>query len=55
MEMLMYVAGGLFIFVLGTIVGANNVPSVQKAIAALKSAEQNAQDTLAKITAHKAS
>lgn len=42
-------------FVGGVAYGATNVPSVTKAIAALKQAEQKAVATLAEITSHKAS
>jgi hypothetical protein len=42
-------------FVVGVAFGATNSPSVTVAIAALTGAEQKAKDTLAEITAHKAS
>lgn len=42
-------------FCAGAIIGVNNVPTVDKAIAAIKAYEANAAATLAKITAHKAS
>lgn len=55
LNLLPYAAVAVLFFVVGAAVGAHNVPSVQKAITALKGAEQNAKDTLDKITAHKAS
>lgn len=48
------VIGGVLMFVFGAVIGANNTPTVSRAITAIKAAELSAQDTLAKITAHKA-
>lgn len=45
--------GGLGL-VAGALIGVHNVPTVDKAIAAIKAAEGSAAATLAKITAHKA-
>lgn len=42
-------------FVVGAIVGINNIPTVDKAIARIKAAEAAAAATLDKITTHKAS
>jgi hypothetical protein len=42
-------------FVVGVAVGAHNVVSVDKAIDVVKKAEQSAQATITKITAHKVS
>lgn len=41
------------VFAAGAAVGVNNVPTVEKAIAALKSAEAKAAATLATIVEHK--
>lgn len=54
-EFLTYGGTAVAFFVVGAAVGAHNVPTVAKAITALKGYEQSAQDTLAKITAHKVS
>lgn len=48
------VAVAVVFFVVGAGVGAHNVPTVTKAIDALKAAEASATATLAQITAHKA-
>lgn len=53
-EFLTYGGTAVAFFVVGAAVGAHNVPTVQKAITAIKAAETNAKDTLDKITAHKA-
>jgi hypothetical protein len=45
---------GVVSFVVGAFVGVHNVPTVDKAIAAIKAAEADAQTTLTKITATKA-
>lgn len=55
LDLLPYIATAVFFFLVGAAVGAHNVPTVTKAITAIKTAETNAQDTLSKITAHKAS
>ena len=57
LDLIAPIATAVFFFIVGAAVGANNVPTCgeshrchQKAFA-----EANAQDTLSKITAHKAS
>lgn len=45
---------GIVAFIAGAAVGVHNVPTVDKAIAAVKAAEASAAATLSKITAHKA-
>lgn len=54
-EVLIHVVLIAITFIAGIGVGAHNVPSVTKAIAAIKAAEDNAKTTLARITSHKAS
>lgn len=54
MDVIFIIAGSVVLFVLGAIVGNNNKVTVDKAIAALKTAEANAKATLDKIVAHKA-
>lgn len=54
MLILEFIGTGVLFFVAGAAVGVHNVPTVDKAIAAVKAAEASAAATLAKITAHKA-
>lgn len=54
-DILTYGGTAVAFFVVGAAVGAHNVPTVQRAIVAIKAAETNAKDTLDKITAQKAS
>lgn len=55
MEILEFIGVAVVFFVGGAAVGVHNVPTVDKAIAAIKAAEASAAATLASITAHKAS
>lgn len=54
-DILFYAVSVVVVFVGGVFLGDSHSPTVTKAITALKAAEQKAQDTLAKITNHKAS
>lgn len=54
-DILTYGGTAVFFLVVGADIGAHNVPTVDKAITALKGAEASAQAQLQKITAHKAS
>lgn len=54
-DILTYGGTAVFFLVVGAGIGAHNVPTVDKAITALKGAEASAQAQLQKITAHKAS
>lgn len=54
LDLLPYAAVAVFFFLVGAAVGAHNVPTVSKAIAALKSAESSAINTLTTIGQHKA-
>lgn len=53
--MLAYIVVGVVAFIAGGVFGALNERSVEQAIAKLKVAEANAQATIGKIAAHKAS
>lgn len=55
LEALVHVVMIAITFIAGVAVGVHNVPSVTKAITAIKAAEDNAKTTLARITSHKAS
>ena len=53
LELLPYAGVAVLFFLVGAAVGAHNVPTVAKAITALKSAEANAVNTLQTIGQHK--
>lgn len=55
MEFVIYGVIALVSFAAGVVVGIHNVPTVDKAIAAVKAAEASAKATVEKIAAHKAS
>lgn len=54
MEIFLIVGGLVVAFLVGAAYGAMNATTVDKAIAAITSAENSAKATLAKIVAHKA-